>query len=83
MTGGAHQQLACLMLTTALIPIADGSVVLRAGGPKTIAYGVHWATAALMFATAILLIVWPCDREAQRFWPESTPSVTAVVAIRT
>jgi hypothetical protein len=54
---GAHQQLAYLMLTTALIPIADGTVVLRASGPKTIAYGVHWATATLILAAAVLLIV--------------------------
>ena len=31
--------------------------VVRAGGPKAIAYGVHWTTAALMIGDAMLLIV--------------------------
>jgi Domain of unknown function (DUF4267) len=54
---GGHQQLAYLMLTAALIPIADGTVVLRARGPKAIAYGVHWTTATLILVAAVLLIV--------------------------
>jgi hypothetical protein len=45
------------MLTAALIPIADGTVVLRAGGPKVIAYGATWGTAALVLVAAGLLIV--------------------------
>jgi Domain of unknown function (DUF4267) len=53
----AHLQLGYLMLATALIPLADGTIVLRAGGPKAIAFGVHWATAALIVADAALLIV--------------------------
>jgi hypothetical protein len=52
---GAHQQLAYLMIATALIPIADGAIVLRAGGSKAIAYGIHWSTAALMLISAALL----------------------------
>ena len=44
------------MLAIALIPIADGAIVLRSGGPRTLAYGVHWATAALMLIDAALLI---------------------------
>ncbi len=54
---GAHRQLAYLMIATALIPIADGAIVLRAGGPKAIAYGIHWTTAALMLTVAALLAV--------------------------
>ena len=54
---GAHRQLGYLMLATSLIPIADGTIVLRAGGPKAIAYGVHWATAAFILAAATLLII--------------------------
>jgi hypothetical protein len=54
---GAHTQLGYLMLATSTIPIADGTIVLRAvGGPKAAAYGVHWTTAALMLTTAALLI---------------------------
>ena len=53
---GAQRQLGYLMLTIALIPIADGAIVLRSGGPKAVAYGVHWATAVLMLIAAGLLI---------------------------
>ena len=54
---GAHRQLGYLMLATALVPIADGLIVMRAGGPKAIAYGVHWTTAGIMIADAALLIL--------------------------
>jgi len=53
---GAPRLLGWLMLAIALIPIADGTIVLRAGGPKAIAYGVHWATAAVMLIVAALLV---------------------------
>lgn len=53
---GAPRLLGCLMLALALIPIADGTIVLRSGGPKPIAYGVHWATAAVMLIVAALLV---------------------------
>lgn len=52
----AHRQLAYLMIAASLIPIADGAIVLRAGGPRIIAYSIHWTTAALMLAVAVLLI---------------------------
>ena len=54
---GAHRQLGYLMLAAALVPLADGAIVLRTGGPRAIAYGVHWTTAAIMVADAVLLIV--------------------------
>ncbi len=53
---GAHRQLGYLMLAAATIPIADGAIVLRSGGPKAIALGVHWTTAAAMIIVAALLI---------------------------
>jgi hypothetical protein len=53
---GAHQLLGWLMAAVALIPIADGTIVLRSGGPKAIAYGVHWGTAAVMLVVAALLV---------------------------
>ncbi|HEY3771865.1 MAG TPA: DUF4267 domain-containing protein [Solirubrobacteraceae bacterium] len=52
-----HRPLGYLMLATALIPIADGTIVIQAHGPKAIAYGVHWSTAALIVIVAVLLIV--------------------------
>jgi len=45
-----------VMLAATLIPIVDATTVLRSGGPKSIAYGVHGGTAAVMLiATALLL----------------------------
>lgn len=53
---GQPRLLGYLMLALASIPIADGTIVLRSGGPKTLAYGVHWATAAVMLIGSLLLI---------------------------
>ena len=53
---GAHRQLGYLILAAATVPIADGTIVLRSGGPKATAFGVHWATAAVMLTIAALLI---------------------------
>jgi hypothetical protein len=52
---GAAVLLGWLLVALALIPLADGTIVLRSGGPKAIAYGVHWATAAVMLIIAVLL----------------------------
>jgi Domain of unknown function (DUF4267) len=57
LVNGAPRLLGALMLAVALIPIADGTIVLRSGGPKAFAFGVHWATAAFMLIVAALLIV--------------------------
>jgi hypothetical protein len=54
---GAHRQLGYLMLAASTIPIADGAIVLQAGGPEAIAYGIHWTTAALMLIASALLII--------------------------
>ena len=43
-------------LAASVIPIGDAIIVLRHGGPPAIAYGVHGATAAVLLATAALLI---------------------------
>ncbi len=53
---GAHRQLGYLVLAAATVPIADGTIVLRAGGSKATALGVHWGTAAVMLIVAALLI---------------------------
>jgi hypothetical protein len=45
------------MLVGALIPVGDGLIVLRSKGPKAAAFGVHWATAAVMLAVGVLLLV--------------------------
>jgi hypothetical protein len=57
LVNGAPRLLGWLMLAVASVPIADGTIVLRSGGPKAIAYGVHWTTAGLLLIVAALLIV--------------------------
>jgi Domain of unknown function (DUF4267) len=51
-----HRVLGGWMLVMALIPIGDAMVVLRSGGSKATAYGVHVATAAVMAVIGILLL---------------------------
>lgn len=46
---------AWLMLVVALAPFGDAVVVLRNGGTKAVAFGVHFATAVVMLGTAALL----------------------------
>ncbi len=53
-TGTPHV-LGWFELAASMIPIADAIIVLRRGGPKATAYGVHGATAAVLLATAALL----------------------------
>ncbi len=45
-----------VMLAATLIPIVDAAIVLRSGGAKSIAYGVHGGTAAVMLITTALLL---------------------------
>jgi hypothetical protein len=45
------------MLAATIIPLADAAIVLRNGGAKSIAWGVHGVTAAVMLVTTALLLV--------------------------
>ena len=45
------------MLAAAGIPLGDMLIVLRSGGPRAIAYGVHGATAVVALAAGVLLLV--------------------------
>jgi hypothetical protein len=45
------------MLAAAAIPVGDALIVLRSNGPKATAYGVHGATAGVMVAIGVLLLV--------------------------
>ena len=54
--GSAHA-LAWFMLIATLIPIADAMIVLRQGGSRTIAFGVHGGTAVAMLIISGLLLV--------------------------
>jgi Domain of unknown function (DUF4267) len=57
MVVGATHLLGWEILGASIIPIGDAAIVLRNGGSKSIAYGVHGGTAALMLVTAALLVV--------------------------
>ncbi|GAA2609212.1 DUF4267 domain-containing protein [Actinomadura fulvescens] len=46
---------AWFMLVVALNPLFDTVIVLRHGGPKAVAYGIHFATAVVVLISAALL----------------------------
>ena len=46
---------AWFMLGAALIPLGDMLIVLRFGGTKAVAFGIHLATAAVVLISAALL----------------------------
>jgi Domain of unknown function (DUF4267) len=47
------------MVAASIIPVGDGIIVLRRGGSKATAFGVHEATAAGMLGAAALLLTGP------------------------
>jgi hypothetical protein len=51
------QVLGWFMLAATGIPVGDALIVLRSNGPKATAYGVHGATAVVMLAISVLLLV--------------------------
>ena len=50
----AHAE-AWFMLIVALVPLGDTVIVLRNGGTKAIAFGIHFATAVIVLLSAALL----------------------------
>ncbi len=57
MIGGTPHLLGWFMLAATGIPVGDALIVLRNNGPKAAAYGVHGATAAVMLAISVVLLV--------------------------
>lgn len=57
MIAGATHLIGWVMLAATLIPLADAAIVLRSGGSKSVAYGVHGGTAVVMLITTALLLV--------------------------
>ena len=51
---GAHAE-AWFMLAVALAPLGDTLIVLRHGGTRAIAFGIHFTTAVLVLLSAALL----------------------------
>ncbi|MFL6083451.1 MAG: DUF4267 domain-containing protein [Mycobacterium sp.] len=58
MAAGATHLVGWVMLAATIIPLADAAIVLGNGGSKSIAWGVHGLTAAVMLITSALLIIY-------------------------
>ncbi len=54
---GATHLAGWVMLAATIIPLADATIVLRNGGSKATAWGVHGVTAAVMIITSALLLI--------------------------
>ncbi|MFI6012849.1 DUF4267 domain-containing protein [Streptomyces sp. NPDC051243] len=48
---------AWFMLAVAIVPLCDTLIVLRHGGPKATAFGIHFATAVVVLISAALLFL--------------------------
>ena len=57
MAAGATHLLGWVILAATIIPLADATIVLGHGGSRSIAWGVHGLTAAIMLITAGLLLL--------------------------
>jgi len=57
MAAGATHLLGWVILAATIIPLADATIVLGHGGSKSVAYGVHGLTAAVMLITSALLLI--------------------------
>ncbi|MCV7091176.1 DUF4267 domain-containing protein [Mycobacterium interjectum] len=57
MIAGATHLIGWVMLAATIIPLADAAIVLRNGGAKSTAWGVHGGTAVVMLVTTALLLV--------------------------
>lgn len=57
MVAGATYLVGWVMLAATIIPLADATIVLRNGGSKAVASGVHGGTAAVMLITTALLLI--------------------------
>ncbi|MFJ9820545.1 DUF4267 domain-containing protein [Streptomyces sp. NPDC101151] len=53
---GAHAE-AWFMVCVALVPLGDTLIVLRSGGAKAVAFGIHFATAVVVLISAALLFL--------------------------
>ncbi|GAB2994437.1 DUF4267 domain-containing protein [Mycobacterium bourgelatii] len=56
LAAGATHLLGWIMLAATIIPVGDTAIVLASGGSKSIAWGVHGLTAAVMLVTTALLL---------------------------
>jgi hypothetical protein len=56
MVAGATHLLGWVILAATIVPLGDAAIVLSNDGPKSIAWGVHGLTAAVMLVTCALLL---------------------------
>ncbi|GAA4536125.1 DUF4267 domain-containing protein [Mycobacterium paraffinicum] len=57
MIAGTTHLIGWVMLAATIVPLVDATIVLRNGGSKSIAWGVHGVTAVVMLITTALLLV--------------------------
>lgn len=57
MVAGATHLVGWVMLAATIVPLADAAIVLGIGGSKSIGWGVHGGTAAVMVITSALLLM--------------------------
>jgi Domain of unknown function (DUF4267) len=57
LVAGATHLVGWVILAATVIPLADAIIVLRNGGSKSIAWGVHGLTAVVMLITSALLLM--------------------------
>lgn len=57
MAAGATHLLGWVILAATIIPLTDTAIVLRNGGTKAVAFGVHGATAVIMGVTSAFLLI--------------------------
>jgi hypothetical protein len=54
---GTTHLLGWFMLAATVIPVGDALIVMRSSGPKAAVYGIHGATAVVMLAISVLLLI--------------------------
>ena len=57
LANGSTRLLGWFMLAATFIPVGDAMIVLRSKGSKAAAYGIHGATAVVMLAIAMVLLL--------------------------
>lgn len=53
----APHLLGAFLIAASIIPIGDAAIVLRSGGTRAAAYGIHGATAAVILAAGAALLL--------------------------
>jgi hypothetical protein len=57
LASGSPHLLGWVMLAATGIPVGDALIVLRSNGPRAAVYGIHGATAVVLLAISVLLLI--------------------------